>query len=87
MSEKDRKIKLEYIDEKVALFADKVLLDQKGNVEREGCSRHSSTSHLNRNWAEELDYHANQKNNDEEAEDKKTAEKEYSDKKSPKQSL
>ena len=39
-TERDKKQKWDYIDSKVASFADKVLVEHKGNIERGGESRH-----------------------------------------------
>lgn len=54
-TERDKKLKWDYIDSKVAMFADKVLLEHKDNIERGGESRHDQVIVENR-WAEELGY-------------------------------
>lgn len=48
----------DYVDDRVAQFADKLLVDHKDNVERGGTSRHDvkQTKASNRNWAHKLGY-------------------------------
>ena len=40
----------------MALFADKLLVDHKENIERGGVSRHDKESQMARNWAVEIGY-------------------------------
>ena len=57
-SEQAMKENWDYVDDRVAQFADQLLVDHKDNVERGGTSRHDvkQTEASNRNWAHKLGY-------------------------------